>query len=122
MSSVADDVLVVHGLRAGTAPDDTLPVSRGEVGEVRYLADRPGTYFYRASASQRPITSWTGIDAQLAGAIIVDPGSTFRMEWVPTRAGNWIFHCHILDHAQGGLLSAVQLGLPVEDFRPMMSH
>jgi FtsP/CotA-like multicopper oxidase with cupredoxin domain len=20
------------------------------------------------------------------------------MEWVPTRAGNWIFHCHILDH------------------------
>jgi manganese oxidase len=26
------------------------------------------------------------------------PGSTFRMEWVPTRGGNWIFHCHILDH------------------------
>jgi FtsP/CotA-like multicopper oxidase with cupredoxin domain len=26
------------------------------------------------------------------------PGSTFRMEWVPIRAGNWIFHCHILDH------------------------
>jgi FtsP/CotA-like multicopper oxidase with cupredoxin domain len=204
MSSVAGDVLVVHGLRAGTAPDDTLLVPRGEVGEVRYRADRPGTYFYWASASQRPITSWTGIDAQLAGAIIVDPagavpdpderifvitmldqlpdpdaiapqgdyfrraingrswpnterfqytvgetvrwrwinatfdthpmhlhgfhyrliargdgtaetifpeearplvvtehmhpGSTFRMEWVPTRAGNWIFHCHILDH------------------------
>jgi FtsP/CotA-like multicopper oxidase with cupredoxin domain len=26
------------------------------------------------------------------------PGSTFRMEWEPTRAGNWIFHCHHLDH------------------------
>jgi FtsP/CotA-like multicopper oxidase with cupredoxin domain len=26
------------------------------------------------------------------------PGSTFRMEWVPARAGNWIFHCHHLDH------------------------
>ncbi len=26
------------------------------------------------------------------------PGGTFRMEWVPTRAGNWIFHCHFLDH------------------------
>ena len=38
------------------------------------------------------------------------------------RPGTWIFHCHILDHAQGGLLSAVQLGLPAEDFRPMTSH
>jgi FtsP/CotA-like multicopper oxidase with cupredoxin domain len=26
------------------------------------------------------------------------PGGTFRMEWVPTRVGNWIFHCHLLDH------------------------
>lgn len=25
-------------------------------------------------------------------------GSTFRMEWVPTRAGNWLMHCHMLPH------------------------
>lgn len=25
-------------------------------------------------------------------------GSTFRMEWVPTRAGNWLMHCHMLFH------------------------
>ena len=204
MRSLADDVLVVRGLRAGTAADDVLRVPRGEVAEVRYRADVPGTYFYWATPSSRPITAWTGGDAQLAGAIIVDPegtardpderifvitildqfpdpdapspqgeylrraingrswpdterfeytvgetvrwrwinasfethpmhlhgfhyrlvargdatsealypedarplivtehmtpGSTFRMEWVPTRAGNWIFHCHILDH------------------------
>ena len=29
---------------------------------------------------------------------LMPPGGTFRMEWTPTRAGNWIFHCHILDH------------------------
>ncbi len=204
MSSVADDVLVVHGLRAGTAADDVLRIARGQVGEVRYRADRPGTYFYWATPSARSIRSWTGIDAQLAGAIIVDPagtapdpaerifvitmvdqlpdpestvpqgdyfrraingrswpdterfhyevgdtvrwrwinasfeshpmhlhgfhfrlvsrgdwrgetifpadarplivtehmrpGGTFRMEWEPTRSGNWIFHCHFLDH------------------------
>jgi FtsP/CotA-like multicopper oxidase with cupredoxin domain len=204
MRSLADDVLVVRGLRAGTAADDVLRVPRGEVAEVRYRADVPGTYFYWATPSSRPITAWTGGDAQLAGTIIVDPegtapdpderifvitildqfpdpdapspqgeylrraingrswpdterfeytvgetvrwrwinasfethpmhlhgfhyrlvargdatsealypedarplivtehmtpGSTFRMEWVPTRAGNWIFHCHILDH------------------------
>lgn len=204
MSSVAGDVLVVRGLRAGTIDDDVLRVSRGEVVEVRYRADRPGTYFYWATASERSIESWTGVDAQLAGVIIVDPagttpdpderifvitmvdqlpdpdsdlqqgdyfrraingrswpnterfeygvgdtvrwrwinasfeshpmhlhgfhyrlmargdwrgdsllpveerplvvtehmrpGSTFRMEWTPARAGNWIFHCHFLDH------------------------
>jgi FtsP/CotA-like multicopper oxidase with cupredoxin domain len=204
MSSVAGPALVIHGLRAGTATDDTLRVPRGEVREVRYRADKPGTYFYWATPSERSITAWTGPDAQLAGAIIVDPegvppdpeerifvitmfdmypdehsvspgdgvfrraingrswpdterfhytvgqpvrwrwinasfedhpmhlhgfhfrllargdgtsetifpeqeqplivtermspGSTFRMEWVPTRSGNWLFHCHILDH------------------------
>jgi FtsP/CotA-like multicopper oxidase with cupredoxin domain len=204
MRSVADDVLIVRGLRAGTAADDVLRVPRGQVGEVRYRADVPGTFFYWATPSSRPLTAWTGRDAQLAGAIIVDPegtepdpgerifvitmvdqlpdsgapssqgdyfrraingrswpdterlslpvggavrwrwinasfeshpmhlhgfhyqltargdgrsemlypenarplivtehmspGGTFRMEWVPTRAGNWIFHCHFLDH------------------------
>lgn len=28
----------------------------------------------------------------------VPPGHTFEMKWVPARAGNWLFHCHIMDH------------------------
>jgi hypothetical protein len=40
MRSVADDVLVVRGLRAGTASDDVLGVPRGEVVEVRYRSPR----------------------------------------------------------------------------------
>ncbi len=38
------------------------------------------------------------------------------------RPGTWIFHCHILDHAGGGLLNAVHLGLPEEVFKPMAAH
>lgn len=204
MRTMADPVLTVRGLRAGTVADDTVHVPRGEVREVRYRVDEPGTYFYWATPAGRTMRSWTGRDAQLAGAIVVDPegttpdpeerifvitmidqlpdtlpgappddmfrraingrswpdterfhyavgdtlrwrwinasfdqhpmhlhgfhyrilargdgvsetvfpedeqplvvtehmtaGSTFRMEWVPTRAGNWIFHCHTLDH------------------------
>ncbi|MCI0432883.1 MAG: multicopper oxidase domain-containing protein [Gemmatimonadetes bacterium] len=204
MSSVAGPVLIVRGLRAGTMPDDTLHVPQGETREVRYRADRPGTYFYWATPSTRVLRTWSGRDASLAGAIIVDPagttpdpderifvitmldqlpdsthpfsrddlfrrainglswpgterfhytigdtvrwrwinasfsfhpmhlhgfhyrllargdgisetilapdeqplivteqmkpGGTFRMEWVPARAGNWIFHCHNVDH------------------------
>jgi FtsP/CotA-like multicopper oxidase with cupredoxin domain len=30
------------------------------------------------------------------------------------RAGNWMFHCHILDHADGGLMGTVRVGTPPE--------
>ena len=38
------------------------------------------------------------------------------------RPGTWIFHCHILDHADGGLLSAVHLALPRDQFTNMLKH
>ena len=38
------------------------------------------------------------------------------------RPGTWIFRCHILDHADGGLLSAVHLDLPIESFRNLKEH
>ena len=44
------------------------------------------------------------------------------MKFDEDRPGTWIFHCHILDHADGGLLNAVHLGLPAEDFKPMSLH
>jgi FtsP/CotA-like multicopper oxidase with cupredoxin domain len=28
----------------------------------------------------------------------VDPGGTMTIAWTPDRIGNWLFHCHILDH------------------------
>jgi FtsP/CotA-like multicopper oxidase with cupredoxin domain len=204
MKSMMDPTLVVHGLRAGSIPSDTILVPRGGVRAVRFRADRPGTYLYWATPSSRSIETRTGRDAPLAGAIIVDPisaevdslervfvittldqwpdstgpapqdeyvrraingrswpeterleyeigdtvqwrwvnasaephpmhlhgfhfrvlakgdgfsdtsyaldevrlavtelmepGSTFRMEWVPTTPGTWIVHCHVLDH------------------------
>ena len=202
--SIADPVLIVHGLRAGTVPIDTLHIAPGGVREVRYRAEEPGTYLYWGATSERAFATRTGRDAQLTGAIVVDPagvepdlderifvitmldiyadssrgppydnlfevainglswpyterlhyavgdtvrwrwlnstfsehpmhlhgfhfrtlargdgsteerfalervplgvtelmepGSTLRLEWVPTTAGNWIFHCHLIDH------------------------
>ncbi|MBV8572250.1 MAG: multicopper oxidase domain-containing protein, partial [Acidobacteriaceae bacterium] len=28
----------------------------------------------------------------------VDPGHVFELTWTPERAGNWLFHCHMLVH------------------------
>lgn len=35
------------------------------------------------------------------------------------RPGSWMYHCHILDHAEGGLMSAVQLSRPGEPPPPL---
>ena len=37
------------------------------------------------------------------------------------RPGSWMYHCHILDHAEGGLMSAVQLSRPGEPAPPLPS-
>jgi manganese oxidase len=33
---------------------------------------------------------------------ILTPGTTMAIEWVPTRPGNWIFHCHLQRHMSAG--------------------
>ncbi|MEP6990960.1 MAG: multicopper oxidase domain-containing protein [bacterium] len=37
-------------------------------------------------------------ERRMAVTEIVDPGQTMAMSWVPSRAGNWIFHCHFAGH------------------------
>jgi FtsP/CotA-like multicopper oxidase with cupredoxin domain len=29
---------------------------------------------------------------------VLQPGGTMQMRWVPERAGNWLFHCHVMLH------------------------
>ncbi len=203
-NSIADSTLIVHGLRAGTIPNDTLHVQPGTVRELRFRADSVGTYLYWGTTRGSSIDQRWSRDSQLTGAIVVDPvgkephpddrifvltlidiyadstrpptkediwelaingltwphtervqvqvgdtarwrwlngtdrshpmhlhgfhfrvlakgtgstdstyasdatrlgvtelmepGSSFRMEWVPTRPGNWLMHCHMLPH------------------------
>jgi len=34
---------------------------------------------------------------------LIEPGHTFSMTWQATRAGNWLFHCHLTYHTMGHL-------------------
>jgi FtsP/CotA-like multicopper oxidase with cupredoxin domain len=43
-------------------------------------------------------TTYPASETRLAVTELMEPGSTFRMEWTPTRAGNWLMHCHLVDH------------------------
>jgi manganese oxidase len=201
-NSIADSTLIVHNLRAGTVPNDTVRITPGTVRELTFRATKPGTYLYWGTTRGSPIDERWSRDSQLTGAIVVDaagtkpndrifvltlidiyadpsrpptkediwevainglswphterlqvqvgdtarwrwlngtdrshpmhlhgfhfrvlakgngsvdsiyesattrlgvtelmePGSTFHMEWLPTRPGNWLMHCHMLGH------------------------
>jgi FtsP/CotA-like multicopper oxidase with cupredoxin domain len=38
------------------------------------------------------------------------------------RPGSWMFHCHVLDHADGGLMGMVDLGVPHVDHTAHAGH
>src|SRR6185503_142567 len=39
-------------------------------------------------------------------------GETMSMTWRPTRAGNWLFHCHIVTHIDAALRLSAPMGAP----------
>ena len=69
--------LIVHGLdsRGLAAPvaRDSVQLESGETRTLRLRLDAPGTYYYWGTTMRRPLDERTREDAQLTGAIIVDP-------------------------------------------------
>lgn len=37
-------------------------------------------------------------ETRLAVTELAEPGSTFSLEWIPRREGNWLVHCHMIPH------------------------
>lgn len=81
-NSLGDSTLVVHGLSArGSAmrPDaDTVQIKPGALREVRFVAGKAGTYFYRGTTNSAAHPTRGTVDAELTGAFIVDPRGTTR--------------------------------------------
>ena len=73
------DTLEVHGLHDRTEAPPAAAVlagmrlAPGETRALRFRLDLPGTYYYWGTTTGRGITWRTGEDAQLTGALVVDP-------------------------------------------------
>jgi FtsP/CotA-like multicopper oxidase with cupredoxin domain len=204
----------VHGLGDRTSDGDAVVrVAPGAVERVRFTTKAPGLYFYWAATDVDDLKMRNGVDAELTGAIVVDPpgasakdeifvmemisevaglnarqtlatingkswpytqrfqysvgeevhwrwinatnephalhlhgfyyrvdavnrggkveiyegdarplvvtqriaqGDTFDMSWSPSRSGNWLFHCHMLQH----MIPAVIPKLPGLSVKP----
>ena len=73
-NTFADSELVVHGFHTRpSVTDDVLTIPAGETREVTFAAGAAGTYFYWASKGHQALLEHMGRDAQLSGAIVVDP-------------------------------------------------
>ena len=77
-NSLAQPITVrgLHDRRVGyarPASDDVIELAPGATRAVRFRLDAPGTYYYYGSTKRQTMDWRAGEDAQLSGAIVVDP-------------------------------------------------
>ena len=73
ITNTLDSTLVVYGF--DTRPStltDTLQITAGATRTKRFAAGAPGTYFYWATTTHRPIDTRNRRDGQLHGAFVID--------------------------------------------------
>lgn len=70
INSTGDSTLVVHGL---PVRGDSVVVPRAQQKVVEFTAGAPGTYLYWATTTGQAFVDRTGRDAQLTGALIIEP-------------------------------------------------
>ena len=77
---------VTHWRVINTSDDPHAMHLHGFYFTVNAVGD--GEHYERYSEQQQP----TGVTE------LVDPGHVFEITWTPERAGNWLFHCHMMMH------------------------
>jgi FtsP/CotA-like multicopper oxidase with cupredoxin domain len=92
--NTVEGTLVVHGLTAHhSAMPDTVVVPPGETRDIAFTADDEGTFFYWATTTGAGLSKRLFEDAQLNGALIVDPRTgtprpdrVFVVQWSQPKA------------------------------------
>ncbi|MGQ0702997.1 MAG: multicopper oxidase domain-containing protein [Gemmatimonadales bacterium] len=79
-NALRDSTVWVHGLASrgglGTPPPSPIRLAPAESRELHFPAGAAGTYYYWASTREGPLTERPPGDAELAGAVIVDPAGS----------------------------------------------
>jgi FtsP/CotA-like multicopper oxidase with cupredoxin domain len=81
-----------------------------------------GFYFdVHARGDGQADTTYDASHTRRGNTELLAPGTTMMVSWVPERAGNWLFHCHLPDHAS----ARGPLGMPrspSDNFTSMAGH
>ena len=57
-------------------------------------------FYFRLTSKGNGVTDslFSGADQRMAVTQVVNPFETISLAWLPSRPGNWIFHCHYASH------------------------
>ena len=47
---------------------------------------------------------WVGADGVLTDNIALGPGMYSTFDWLEDNPGDWLYHCHVPDHMEGGMM------------------
>lgn len=96
-------------------PDiEPLKVKKGESVRLRLInAGTSTSHPMHLHGHQAKIVATDGnpvpLSAQLTrNTITINPGETYDIEFVANNPGTWLFHCHELHHAGGGMIIPLQ--------------
>lgn len=89
--------LTVHGFGERTGGNDAvLHLAPGATEQVRFTPQTPGLYLYWAAVEANDLNLRYGVDAELTGALVVDPPGT-----TPSSAGDEIFVIEMISDVPG---------------------
>jgi FtsP/CotA-like multicopper oxidase with cupredoxin domain len=98
-------------LAARHAPASAL-LPRGEFSRLRFVNDSfrihpmhlHGMFFKLLARNGVPVD-----EAHFRDTVLVHPKETVDVGVVPTERGRWMMHCHILEHAESGMMTLVDV-------------
>lgn len=71
-------------------------INLGNIGHAMHLH---GYHFQLESRGDGVSDRWLPGDQRVTEVTeVIGVGRTFAMSWLPTRPGNWLFHCHMTEH------------------------
>lgn len=86
----------------GRAYPEWIPPFRAKVGErVGWGVVSIGREFHTFHVHGH---RWIGADGVMTDSVNLGPGTYTTFEWLEDNPGEWLFHCHVPDHMEGGMM------------------
>ena len=87
---------------SGRAYMEWSPHFRAKVGDrVRWRVISIGREFHTFHVHGH---RWVGADGVMTDNINLGPGTYSTFEWIEDNPGDWLYHCHVPDHMEGGMM------------------
>lgn len=105
-----NDIAMDHSTHAHPEHPELLPIE--EFSRLRFVNESyrlhpmhiHGLFFKLLSRNGEPVD-----EQHFRDTVLVHPKETVEIGTVPTDAGRWMLHCHILEHAESGMMTLVEV-------------